>query len=171
MRELWHRLLTLAMFFPQQAILTVVLAFIATQVVAQDEGLTVHTAEGDVVGTLVSPAVRRFLGIPYAVANRWTPPQSTPIRNTPFNASSFGDSCPQAMPPAMMKLLGFFGSAGGSESEDCLNINIWAPSMSRKQGTAVMIWIYGGGLQYGTVCHFEISVNIWFDVLPLSEQY
>lgn len=123
----------------------------------KDEGLLVHTAEGDILGTLITPTVRRFLGIPYAVANRWEAPQKPPIRNVPFNATKFGDSCPQglALPPGGEQLVGPAGNLNAPESEDCLNVNIWAPSIRRKQGTAVMIWIYGGGFLFGTVrCMF-----------------
>jgi hypothetical protein len=117
----------------------------------RDEGLTVRTAEGDVSGAFVTPTVRRFLGIPYAVANRWEAPQKAPIRTAPFNATQFGGSCPQGIPLGSNQLLGPGGNIYAQESEDCLNVNIWAPSIRRKQGTAVMIWIYGGGFLFGTV--------------------
>ena len=144
----------LPMLFPA-SVFAVALAFAATRVGARrNEGLTVHTAEGDVVGTLVSPTVRQFLGIPYAVGNRWEPPKNAPARSVPFNASNFGDSCPQSVTPGIKTL----GSAGTnvSESEDCLNLNIWAPTKERKQRTAVMIWIYGGAFQFGTVCSGKV---------------
>jgi carboxylesterase type B len=134
-----------------QSFFAIALAFSLTQVDAsQNGGLTVHTVEGNVVGTLVSPTVRRFLGIPYAVANRWEAPRSAPVRSAPFNASKFGDSCPQAL-PASLKAIGF-PSGKVPESDGCLSINIWAPSTQRKQHTAVMLWIYGGEFQFGPVC-------------------
>jgi len=37
-----------------------------------------------------------------------------------------------------------------TESENCLSINIWAPSIKRKQNVAVLFWIYGGGFVFGT---------------------
>jgi Carboxylesterase family len=152
-------LATLWSFIPMlfQPLLAIALA-LGVQIGAHtDKGLVVHTTQGDVIGTLVSPTVRRFLGIPYAVANRWEAPQSSPLRSAPFNASTFGDSCPQALNPA-----NFLTPPGPSvsESEDCLNINIWAPSTRRKQRTAVMIWIYGGGFQFGTVCCRKVLVRI-----------
>ena len=76
--------------------LTIALAFTTTQVISQKNGgLIVYTAEGDVVGTLVSPTVRQFLGIPYAVGHRWEPPKNAHARSALFNSSNFGDSCPQ----------------------------------------------------------------------------
>ncbi|KAJ6476185.1 para-nitrobenzyl esterase, partial [Mycena sanguinolenta] len=35
------------------------------------------------------------------------------------------------------------------ENEDCLFLNVWAPSSS-KQKLPVLVWIYGGGLSFGT---------------------
>ena len=131
-------------------VFAIALAFVAPRVGARrNGGFTVHTTEGDVIGTLVSPTVRQFLGIPYAVGNRWEPPKNTPARSVPFNASEFGDSCPQNIAATTASL----GPSGNnvSESEDCLNLNIWAPTTERKQRTAVMIWIYGGAFQFGTV--------------------
>ena len=145
------------MLFPA-SVFAIALAFTTTQVqvgAQKNGGLTVPTIEGDVVGTLVSPTVRRFLGIPYAIGNRWEPPRSAPARSVPFNAHNFGDSCPQSIAASITILLPS-GILDVSESEDCLNLNIWAPTTERKQRTAVMIWIYGGGFQFGTVCAGEV---------------
>jgi carboxylesterase type B len=61
--------------------------------------LTVHTLQGDVIGSLgsESPTVRQFLGVPYASAKRWEAPQSPPNRATAINATKFGDTCPQLL--------------------------------------------------------------------------
>jgi carboxylesterase type B len=128
--------------------------------VAQNVGLTVNTNQGPVTGSLVFPSVRQFLGIPYATLNgRWEPPQFPAVRSTTFNANGFGDSCVQTLNPVnleFLKLIGL-GSQKVQESEDCLSVNIWTPSINRKQGTAVMLWIYGGGLEFGTVSAFLTS--------------
>lgn len=107
-------------------------------------GLTVHTQQGPVAGTAPVATVRQFLGIPYAVANRWEAPTSPPNRTETFDASSFGNSCPQQFNTENIEFLRF--SWGGltdeqifvPESEDCQNINIWAPSLDRTQKTAVL---------------------------------
>lgn len=108
------------------------------------DGLTVSTQQGPVIGTTPAAKVREFLGIPYAVANRWEAPTSPPNRTEPFNASSFGDSCPQQFNAGFVEFLRI--TWGGltdeqifvPESEDCQNINIWAPSLDRAQKTAVL---------------------------------
>lgn len=118
-----------------------------------DDGLTVQTQQGSVSGTLVSPSVRRFLGIPYATVNRWQPPRPPPVHTSTFQATQFGDSCVQALSGSHEEFLVLLGMGGTqvSESEACLSLNIWAPSPARKQSTAVLIWIYGGGYAFGTV--------------------
>ncbi|KAG6887405.1 hypothetical protein C0995_015592 [Termitomyces sp. Mi166 len=119
-----------------------------------EEGLLVPTVQGSVLGTLVDPSVRQFLGVPYASASRWEIPTLPPLRSAPFNASDFGDSCLQYLDPATVTYLRLTGLDNSTiyvpESEDCLTVNIWAPSISRKQNTAVLLWVHGGGFLSGT---------------------
>ncbi|KAF8576377.1 carboxylesterase [Ramaria rubella] len=130
----------------------IVSALLTAIIKAQDDGTTVTTQQGAVAGTLVTSGVRQFLGIPYAVAKRWEAPQSPPSRSTTLQATSFGDSCPQSLTASANEFLLLSGAAGqtAKESENCLTVNVWAPSLDRKQGAAVMIWIYGGSFAYGT---------------------
>lgn len=131
------------------------IAFILSTVLAQENGLTVQTQQGPVTGTSPIPEVRRFLSVPYGVANRWEAPQLPPTRST-FQATEYGDSCVQRLDASGLEFLKLAGITNPQvpESEDCLSVNIWAPSLSRKQAAAVMIWIYGGSAQFGTVSHF-----------------
>jgi acetyl esterase/lipase len=44
-----------------------------------------------------------------------------------------------------------FNTPAPEESEDCLYLNVYAPASSPPpEGRAVMFWIYGGSLQFGT---------------------
>ncbi|KAH9485648.1 Para-nitrobenzyl esterase [Psilocybe cubensis] len=115
-------------------------------------GLIVNTVQGTVSGTFVTPTVRQFLGIPYASAGRWQPPTSPPKRRSILSATSYSDTCPQNLAPANLEFLKLAGGQGIDipESESCLTANIWAPSLNRKQKTAVLIWIYGGAFQFGS---------------------
>ncbi|KAG6889060.1 hypothetical protein C0995_004104 [Termitomyces sp. Mi166 len=110
---------------------------------AQSDGLQVSTTQGPVIGTLVSPTVRQFLGIPYATARRWEAPTPPPSRSSPFHATNFSDTCPQALSSASASFLQLLGIDNSTifvpESEECLTVNIWAPSISRKQHTAILL--------------------------------
>lgn len=112
-----------------------------------------RTQQGDVLGTQVTPTVRQYLGIPYAVAGRWEAPKLPARRGGTFRANQFGDSCVQTNSPGNLEFLKLTGSVvpNATESENCMSVNIWAPSTNRKQKTAVMVWIYGGGFMFGTV--------------------
>lgn len=133
-----------------------------SQTTTSNNGTTIQTQQGPITGTLLitpdaQPRVRQFLGIPYASAKRWQAPQLPPKRSStspPLDASGFGPSCPQSLTPVINEFLSLTGSGGqesSQESEECLSVNVWAPSVDRPQSTAVMIWIYGGSFTYGTV--------------------
>ncbi|KAH0590007.1 hypothetical protein H2248_000187 [Termitomyces sp. 'cryptogamus'] len=128
--------------------------FFALSAFAQQNGLLVATPQGAVNGTLPDPSVRQFLGIPYASAERWEPPTLPPNRSEILNATQYSDSCLQNLTPTAaeyLRLAGFNDSAiFVPESETCLTLNIWTPSIDRKQSAAVLIWVHGGGFQFGT---------------------
>lgn len=122
---------------------------------AKNNGLLVNTQQGPVQGTLVDATVRQFLGVPFASTKRWAPPDLPSIRRSTLNATVFGDSCFQNLNPSNVEFSRLSGLANSDifvpQSEDCLTANIWSPSLERKQGTAVLVWIYGGAFDAGTV--------------------
>ena len=135
----------------------------------QHHGLVVSTHQGPVQGSLVFPTVRAFLGVPYAVADRWQAPQSPPYRHgVTFNATQFGDSCIQTLSPFNREKLNLWGldDLDVNQSEDCLTVNVWTPSMNRKQRGAVVVFVHGGGFQYGTVCSTICFIVFLFGLSP-----
>ncbi|MCJ1474787.1 hypothetical protein MMC13_003447 [Lambiella insularis] len=125
---------------------------------------SVTIASGVVVGTTTTlpsatVAVNKFLGIPFAASPpvRFDPPTAPAPWPTPMNAFAFKDSCIQQFnyPEASRNFtMAVFNNPGGTppvESEDCLYLNVFAPaSPAPAAGRAVMFWIYGGNLQFGT---------------------
>jgi para-nitrobenzyl esterase len=114
------------------------------------------TRSGVVLGSTVG-GVDEFLGIPYAQppvgALRWLPPKAFGnFTGGTFEATEFGSECTQS---------------GPSGSEDCLFLNVYAPTGSelgnaveqasdetpgetqKPSGLPVMVWIHGGGLTGG----------------------
>lgn len=148
------RLLALAATFSLPATLAIPLFDRASS----DPGTTVSTSQGAVAGTLSSPRVRQFLGVPYATAARWTAPTAPLVRTSTLDATEFGITCTQSTAASTAEFLNLSGAgtlgANGTAlvgGDACLTANIWAPSVNRPQGTAVMVWIYGGSFEFGTV--------------------
>jgi para-nitrobenzyl esterase len=106
----------------------------------------VATAEGPVTGRAAETAACEYRGIPYAAPpkgeRRWRPPAPAAARTATLAAQEFGPQCPQPH-VGLTSLL-----PSGTESEDCLYLNIWRPL---KSGSfPVMVWIHGGDLLQGS---------------------
>lgn len=107
-------------------------------------------------GTLVGEATEQaaiFRNIPYAAApvgpRRWAAPEPAPSWAAPRAAVEAGPSCPQAMREDGAPNS---GGANGPVSEDCLQLNVFAPLGAVKTPGAkapVMVWIHGGGHRTG----------------------
>jgi len=102
-------------------------------------------------GVLAGEATDRaaiFRNIPYAAAPvgplRWAPPRPPPRWTGERPAAEKGPSCPQPM-----KADGTpnFAGANGPVSEDCLQLNVFAPLAASK--APVMVWLHGGGNAQG----------------------
>ena len=104
----------------------------------ENHAVTVTVEQGDLRGSRVRD-VRRFLGIPYAKPPvgelRWKRPQAPEAWSTPRDATQYGKRCAQLDSAVLMN--------PASEDEDCLYLNVWAPSDARD--LPVMVWIHGGG--------------------------
>jgi para-nitrobenzyl esterase len=107
--------------------------------------------------------MRSFKGIPYAAPPvgplRWMPPQkAAPLTGT-FDATKFGSGCVQDANP--------FGT--GSMSEDCLFLNVYAPT-----GTGpypVMFWIHGGAFLNGEGSDYDATKLVAQGVIVVTINY
>jgi para-nitrobenzyl esterase len=129
------------------SLLVLVCALAATAAVEADPQ-HVHVASGDLVG-VAGDSVSSFKGIPYAAAPigelRWKAPGPAPTWTTARSADDFGSSCLQASPPSRVPS----GSQAEHTSEDCLTLNVWAPSPPAPKAP-VMVWIHGGSNARGS---------------------
>jgi len=65
-----------------------------------------------------------------------------PKWHEPRDAGQFGAGCLSALKGDMMP--------GPPRSEDCLSINVWTGAQQASDRRPVMVWIYGGGFEFGS---------------------
>jgi para-nitrobenzyl esterase len=134
------------------------MGFVAVAVAAclslPPDTLSVKTADGKVRGKLINDGkVRAFQGIPYAappVGNqRWKAPQPVVSWNSELDATKYGHRCAQNH--VFEDMVFQDSETTESGSEDCLTLNVYAPSR-RHDNTKlpVMFWIHGGGYTGGS---------------------
>ena len=102
--------------------------------------------KGKVDGMVVS-----FKNIPFAAPPvgplRWKPPQKPASWTGVRDATTFG--------PACLQVVGGFGRPGTAQSEDCLQLNVYAPVNHAHKKLPVMVWIYGGGFIGGAASYYN----------------
>ena len=121
--------------------------------------ITAHTTAGPLVGARWNSwrglrDVDAFLSVPYAAppvgTYRWRPPQPITPWTAPRDATRKPPACPQNPPQSHTRPPPGFPDQEprGPWSEDCLFVNVWAPS-NRTRKLPVLLWLYGGGWQEG----------------------
>jgi para-nitrobenzyl esterase len=128
------------------AILIAAAALIAATA-AHAQPVKVRTEAGVVVGE-ANDRANIFRDIPFAAPPvgelRWRPPQPVKPWSGERDATKAGPSCPQ---PMNADNTPNSGGANGPTSEDCLQLNVFAPKAAK--GAPVMVWIHGGGHRTG----------------------
>src|SRR5688572_23779124 len=128
-------------------------------------------------GTLAGEATDRanvFRNIPFAAAPvgplRWAPPAPAPKWSGERDATQNGPSCPQ---PMNADGTPNGGGANGPISEDCLQLNVFAPLRVRpgEKKAPVMVWIHGGAHRTGAGWIYDGSNFARDGVLVVSINY
>lgn len=109
--------------------------------------VSVKTAVGTIQGFRDQNSFR-FLGIHYGEAPVGNLRFAAPVAKAPFtstlDATAFGYVCPQprSATPILDSLIN-----GAEADEDCLNLNVFTPSLKSKtqKGLPVMVYLHGGG--------------------------
>lgn len=171
---------------------------------AQSGNPTATVQQGVVVGTTTSlPAatasVNKFLGIPFAQSPplRFGPPQAPASFSEPMMVQALKPACIQqfvcrstSIPRKQRAMaytpdpelernitMGVFNAPPppAGESEDCLYINVFAPSSpAPPSGRSVMFWIYGGAFQFGTaniMAYDGSAFAAYHDVVLVTHNY
>src|SRR5687768_4973598 len=93
------------------------------------------------IDTTARRVVRSWLGIPYATAERFRRPIRLPFDpDLPY--AQKGPAPLQAGDTAWLE-------ADNGFSEDCLNLNVWAPVAAGEAPLPVIVYIFGGGFELG----------------------
>ncbi|MGE5182634.1 MAG: carboxylesterase/lipase family protein [Acidobacteriota bacterium] len=125
---------------------------IAASCTSSSDELEVKLDSGVVRGASTN-GVRSFLGIPFAAPPvgdlRWRAPQPVTPWSGVLDARQTGSACPQTF-------------LGTYTDEDCLYLNVWAPSGARN--LPVMVWIHGGAFISGS------GGDKWYDGALLASQ-
>ncbi len=107
----------------------------------------VQIEAGAVQGAPRDPqGVLAFKGIPYAAPPvgplRWKSPQPVQAWEGIRDHTRFGFRC--------LTALQHDPEPGPPRSEDCLSLNVWTPAQSDGDKRPVIVWVHGGGFQFGS---------------------
>lgn len=112
----------------------------------------VRTTQGRLRGRIVEN-IAAYKGIPYGAptggANRFLPPQPPAAWRGIRDATPYGHQSPQVLRvPGIYPFPEWIDPE--TATEDCLNLNVWAPTSSRSPRRPVMVWFHGGGYTRGS---------------------
>lgn len=130
------------------AVMTLTLAACVPMKTSSSLDSTVTVDSGALAGgNADASGVRGFKGIPYAAApvgeRRWRAPEPPASWRGVRDAIAFGARCWASAP---------FGGPIATQgvSEDCLFLNVWSAAKTRDAGLPVMVYVHGGGFQFGS---------------------
>ncbi|KAF5565093.1 cocaine esterase [Fusarium napiforme] len=145
-------------------LLTIAFSAGATLALPQSKTASNPTAtidNGIIIGTSTSIPdsklkVNQFLGIPFAEKPiRFSPPKPAKPWDNPYNATVYKPACymkfnyPEERRNQTIKIFATPGPPAGT-SEDCLNLNIYAPAGAKAGSKPVAFWIHGGSFSHGS---------------------
>jgi len=135
--------------------MTMTLIFVLSVLIVQvwSKRVIANTTSGLLLGTQTD-GVASFKGVRFArppVGNlRWEPPVAF-VSSDIHSAISLGPSCVQQFSfegQAIAEEL--YNTPAPPENEDCLFLNVWAPSSISGTLKPVIVWFYGGDFKFGT---------------------
>jgi para-nitrobenzyl esterase len=107
--------------------------------------LVVATGSGPVAGR-AADGVHSWRGIPYAVADRFSPAGPVPAWSAPRDATTPGPVGVQPTP-----------TGGLTGVEDCLTLDVYAPA-GAEGPLPVLFWVHGGAFQTGAAADYDGTV-------------
>lgn len=117
--------------------------------------VVVDTLQGRVRGVRTARGVEVFRGIPYAASPTGTRRFLAPQPAAPW--PGIRDATAPAVAPVQSGSNVYSGSLPGSRvgpvGEDCLTVDVWAPSTGGQERHPVMVWICGGAYLTGSTTY------------------
>lgn len=112
-------------------------SFAHTPAESSESNPVVTISTGQLRGSLTADGVAVFRNIPFAQPPigdlRWKAPSPAKAWTGVRDATAFGPMCHQNDNKQL------------PHSEDCLQLNVWAPKWPMKSSAPVMVWFHGGG--------------------------
>jgi len=142
-----HAVVTAAMLGQVAATTSAWAADLAFRASATDT--VVKVKAGSLVGA-AEDGIYRYLGVPYAQAERFMPPTEVKPWDGLRPAVTYGENC---FIPMMKGVAGdelFNPHRYMPMSENCLFANVWTPGINDGRKRPIMVWIHGGGFTNGS---------------------
>lgn len=105
----------------------------------QNHNPVVETTAGQVSGS-INDSVYAFLGIPYAKAERFMPPQDPDVWDSVRECNDFG--------PVARQIVPWYPDSVQNEKE-LFSVNVWTQGVNDGQKRPVLLWLHGGGFHTG----------------------
>lgn len=122
----------------------------------------VRIGQGALKGS-IEGEVAIFKGIPYAAPPvgdlRWRAPRAAAGWTGVREATSYGPACMQPNQPT------------AAVSEDCLTLNVWTPAARPEKPLPVMVWIHGGGFDFGSGARYNGTAFVRDGVVIVTINY
>ena len=125
---------------------------------------TAVTENGVVMGIeAADPRITAFKGIPFAEPpvgeNRWRAPQPCQDWEGVLDASRFAPISVQDTPGVGDDIYcrEWHVDSNIAMDEDCLYLNVWTSAKSTDEKQPVLVWFFGGGLQWGYTSEMEFD--------------
>jgi len=109
------------------------------------------------------PRITAFKGIPFAAPasgkNRWRAPQPCEKWEGELDCSRFGAISVQDQPAVGTDIYcrEWHVDPDIEMSEDCLSLNVWTPAKKADEKLPVLVWFFGGALQWGYPAEMEFD--------------
>jgi carboxylesterase type B len=140
----------------------------------------VSIPDGQLMGKVVSgydkKSVFAFLGVPFASPplNQLRFKRTVPVEpwNRVRRATDFPPNCLQVFPDFIKDVMKPVNLT--NNSEDCLYLNVWTPTLNPAAKKPVMFWIHGGAFQFGSSSNYETDgriISSFGDVVVVAANY